>query len=195
VIDRSRNASPKGVTERDSGRDGRPTVSLIVALDRNRLIGAGGRLPWHLPADLKRFRGLTLGHHVIMGRKTWESLGRALPGRTNVVLTRQSGFPAQGARVVSCLDDALRLAAADTEVFVIGGAEIYALALPRADRTYVTEIDAAFDGDTWFPPLPANEWREVSREPQHAAPGEPGFAYVTYERVAGPARAGATLTD
>lgn len=173
--------------------DERPQlVSLIVAMDRNRLIGAGGRLPWHIPVDLKRFRRLTLGHHVIMGRKTWDSIGRPLPGRTNVVVTRQAGFRAEGARVVSSLDDALRLAAGDPEAFVIGGAEIYALALPRAQRVYATEIDAAFGGDTWFPPLPGEQWRQVSREPQRAAtPGEPDFAYVTYERVAG----GAALKD
>lgn len=176
------------------GRDGQPVVSLIVAMDRNRVIGAGGRLPWHIPADLKRFRRLTLGHHVIMGRKTWESIGRPLPGRTNIVLTRQAGFRAEGACVVSSLDDALRLAAGDTEVFVIGGTEVYALALPRAQRAYVTEIDAAFGGDTWFPALPANEWREVARETQRAtATGEPDLAYITYERVASPARGGAAL--
>jgi dihydrofolate reductase len=173
------------VTEKLDRREGRaPVLSLIVAMDRNRVIGAGGRLPWHIPEDLKRFRRLTLGHHVVMGRRTWESVGRPLPGRTNIVLTRQPGFRAEGAYVVSCLDDALRLAAGDTEVFVIGGAEIYVLALPRADRAYVTEIDAAFRGDVWFPPLPANEWREVSRETLYASkPGEPDLAYVTYERI------------
>lgn len=172
------------MTEKRDGQS--PLISLIVAMDRNRVIGAGGRLPWHIPADLKRFRQLTLGHHVVMGRKTWESIGRPLPGRTNIVLTRQPGFRAEGASVVCSMDDALRLAAGDTEVFVIGGAEIYALALACADRAYVTEIDAAFGGDTWFPPLPANEWREAAREMRRAtAPGEPDIAYVTYERVAG----------
>jgi dihydrofolate reductase len=171
------------VTERRDAQ--RAVVSLIVAMDRNRVIGAGRRLPWHIPEDLKRFRRLTLGHHVVMGRKTWESIGRPLPGRTNIVLTRQPGFRAEGAHVVSCLDDALRLAAGDMEVFVIGGAQIYALALPCADRAYVTEIDAAFSGDVWFPLLPVNEWREVSREALRASkPGELDLAYVTYERIA-----------
>ena len=170
-------------------------MSLIVAMDRNRVIGARGRLPWHIPADIKRFRRLTLGHHVVMGRKTWESIGRPLPGRTNVVLTRQPGFVAEGVHVVSRLDDALRLAAGDDEIFVIGGGELYTETLPLADRLYVTEVHGDFAGDTWFPKLAENEWREVSREMQRAgAAGEPDVTYVTYERIAGASGARSVVT-
>jgi dihydrofolate reductase len=170
------------VTEKRDGR--KPLVSLIVAMDRDRVIGAGGRLPWHIPEDLKRFRQLTLGHHVIMGRKTWQSIGRALPGRTNIVLTRQPGFRAEGVQVVSSLEDALRLAAGDAEVFVIGGGELYAQALPLADRLYITEVRGEFAGDTWFPEPPAGAWQEVSREHHaQAGAGYSGFDYVVLERA------------
>jgi dihydrofolate reductase len=175
------------VTERRD-REGdarRPLVSLIVAMDRNRVIGAGGRLPWHIPEDLKRFRRLTLGHHIVMGRKTWASIRRSLPGRTNIVVTRDRSFAAEGAIVAHSLEAALAVAAGDEEVFVIGGGELYAQALPLADRLYITEVHGEFVGDTWFPEPPAGAWHEVSRE-HHAQPGAgySGFDYVLLERVA-----------
>jgi len=163
----------------------RPVVSLIVAMDRNRVIGARGRLPWHISEDLKRFRRLTLGHHVVMGRKTWESIGHALPGRTNIVVTRDRSFAAEGVLVAHSLGAALALAAGDEQVFVIGGGELYVQALPLADRLYVTEVHGDFAGDTRFPEPPAGAWHEVSRQHNaRAGAGYSGFDYVVLERVA-----------
>lgn len=154
-----------------------PIVSLVAALARNRVIGAGNRLPWHLPEDLKRFKRLTMGAPVIMGRKTYESLGRPLPGRRNIVVTRQVGARWNGCEVARSLDDAIALAGDAREVFVIGGAELYAVALPRADRLHLTLIDADYAGDTFFPAFDPADWRETAREPGT------GFAFVTYERA------------
>jgi dihydrofolate reductase len=130
----------------------RPTLSVIAAVARHGAIGKDNALLARLPDDLKRFRRLTMGHPILMGRKTWDSLGRPLPGRRNIVITRQPGWRAEGAEAAASLDAALALAAPADEVFVIGGAEVYALALPRADRLLLTEIDAEFDADTFFPP-------------------------------------------
>jgi dihydrofolate reductase len=138
-------------------------VSLIVAMAKNRVIGANGRLPWHLSSDLKRFKALTMGHHIIMGRKTFESIGRLLPGRTTIVITRNPGWKFEGAVVADSLQRALDLASGDSEVFVIGGQEVFREALPLADRIYLTEIDRDFEGDTFFPEL-LFQWREMSRE-------------------------------
>ncbi len=153
-----------------------PLVSLVAALARNRVIGAGGRLPWSLPEDLKRFKRLTMGAPVIMGRKTHESIGRPLPGRRNIVVTRQPGASWGGCEVARSLDAALVIAGDAPEVFVIGGAALYALALPRADRLYLTLIDAAYPGDVSFPEFDPVDWVETDREPGR------GFAFVTYER-------------
>ncbi|GAP36952.1 dihydrofolate reductase [Piscinibacter sakaiensis] len=165
-------------------------------MDRHRLIGVGGRrMPWHLPEDLRHFKRTTLGRPVLMGRRTHESIGRVLPGRLNVVLSR-GGLPApaaEGLARAAGLDAALDLATrwldahpdAPREIFVIGGAELYAQALPRADRLVLTEIDAVFDGDVHFPDFRADPaWTEVARETARAAPPN-GFelAYVTYERA------------
>ena len=159
-------------------------LSLIVAYADNRVIGRDNALPWKLPGDLAHFKRSTLGHPIVMGRHTWESLGRPLPGRTNVVITRNPGYAAPGAVVVPTLDAALTACPPGPEVFVIGGAQIYALALPRADRILATEVHAHVDGDAWFPDLPAGQWRETERLAQ---PAENGFTYdfVTYERAAG----------
>ena len=140
-------------------------VSIIAAVARGGVIGRGGQLPWHLPADLRRFRKLTTGHHILMGRKTYESLGRPLPDRTNVVITRQANFQAPVISVARSLDEALELArqAGETEAFVIGGAEIFRLALPFADRLYLTQIDAEVTGDTCFPDYDRSHWRLVER--------------------------------
>jgi dihydrofolate reductase len=142
-------------------------VSLIVAMSEDRVIGRSGGLPWRLPADLKRFKQLTMGHHIVMGRKTFESLPRMLPGRTSVVITRQPDYQPQGALVAHSLDQALQLAAADDEVFVIGGAEIYQLALPHANRIYMTRVHAKVDGDTQFPDFDEDQWT-FARNERHA---------------------------
>ena len=162
-----------------------PRLSLVAAIARNRVIGIGGRLPWHLPEDLRRFKRLTMGAPVIMGRRTHESIGRPLPGRRNIVVTRQAAARWAGCTVVPSLPAALALAADAPEAFVIGGAELYAEALPHASRLYLTLIDATYDGDTWFPEFEASAWREVSREPGIAASGLP-YSFVTYERRARP---------
>lgn len=164
-------------------------VTLIAAMAENRVIGREGRIPWHLSDDLRRFKRLTTGHTIIMGRKTWDSLGRALPGRENVVVTRQRGLQAPGATVVGSLDEALRHAQArgDAEAFVIGGGEIYREALPRADRLELTLVHAAFEGDARFPEIDPAEWIEAARE-EHAAPAKDGepplrYAFVTLDRA------------
>jgi len=141
-----------------------PRLSIIVAMARNRVIGAKGAIPWHLPDELKRFRNITMGHHIIMGRKTWESIGRPLPGRASVIVTRQSGYRAPGAVVVHSLDEAIAACPGDAEIFVIGGAELYAEALPRASRIYLTEVDADVEGDTWMPEFNAGAWRETASQ-------------------------------
>jgi dihydrofolate reductase len=158
-------------------------ISLVAALARRRVIGIGNQLPWRLPEDLQRFKRLTLGAPVIMGRKTHESIGRPLPGRRNTVVTRQPQAAWQGCSVAHSLDEALALAADAPEAFVIGGAELYAQALPRADRLYLTFIDADCDGDAFFPEFDPLAWREIEREPGVSASGL-GYAFVTYVRAA-----------
>jgi dihydrofolate reductase len=130
----------------------------------NRVIGVENRLPWHLPEDLQHFKALTMGHHIVMGRKTYESIGRLLPGRTTVIVTRQPDYRVEGATVAHSLEAALESAANDDEVFVIGGAELYRAALPVADRIYLTTVDATPGGDTLMPDFDIGEWREISTE-------------------------------
>ena len=161
----------------------KPVLTLIAAVARNGVIGKDNRLPWHLPADLKHFKELTTGHAVIMGRKTWESLPakfRPLPGRGNIVVTRNGAFRAEGAIVCTSLADAIAAASGD-EAFVIGGAELYKAALPLADRLQLTEIDAEYEGDTWFPAVDKSMWRETARE-AHCDEAGPGYAFVTYQK-------------
>ena len=160
---------------------GVPRVILVAAVAANGVIGARGGLPWRLPEDLRHFKALTLGHPVIMGRRTWEGLGKALPGRENIVVTRSPGFEAPGAHVAASLDAALALCLGEREAFVIGGAEIYAAALPRADALELTEIHRDFPGDTHFPAFERADWREVERRSQ-AANGL-RFDFVRYERA------------
>lgn len=143
-------------------------VSLIVAMERNRVIGRDGDLPWHLSADLRRFKQLTMGHHIIMGRKTFASIGRLLPGRTSVVVTRQVEFVAAGAVITHSLNDAIAASSRDDEAFIIGGAEIYQQALPLVDRIYLTEIDTDLAGDARFPDFDRTEWTVVEHT-EHAA--------------------------
>ena len=139
-------------------------LAIIAAVARNGVIGAGNAMPWHLSADLKRFRALTTGHRVIMGRKTWQSLGKPLPGRENVVVSRDRRLQAPGCRVVGSLGAALANPVLPPPAFCIGGAQLYAEALPLADEIYLTRIDADFEGDTCMPPFDPRAWQEASRE-------------------------------
>ena len=159
-------------------------VALIAAVARNGVIGADNRLPWHLPDDLAHFRFLTSGHSVVMGRKTWTSIGRPLPNRQNIVVTHQAGFRLEGAAIAHSLEEALSMADRPDPVFVIGGEALYRSALPLADLLYLTEIDRDFAGDARFPPLERALWREVARD-VHAPASSAGFAYhfATYERA------------
>lgn len=159
-------------------------LSQIVAIGRNRVIGAGNALPWRLPDDLAHFKRLTLGKPVLMGRKTWESLGRPLPGRDNLVITRNPGYHAAGARVFASIDTALAACSDAPEIMLIGGAELYAQTLPICDRLYLTEVDAAPDGDAFFPALDPADWRETAAEPHPAdARHAHTFTWRTLERV------------
>lgn len=158
-------------------------LSIIVAVARNRVIGANNTLPWHLPEDLKRFRVLTTGHHIIMGRKTYESLNRLLPGRTTVIVTRNSNYRVAGALIANSLQQAIKLCGNDEEVFLIGGAELYRDGLKLANKLYITEIDAAFEGDAFFPEFDKTKWQEISREDYVSEQGLP-FRYMTYTQVA-----------
>lgn len=163
-----------------------PALVLIAALDRNRAIGRGNALPWHLPDDLKRFKALTLGKPVLMGRKTAESLGRALPKRRNLVLTRSGRVPFDGMEAVASIEAALRIAEPDGagELCVIGGGEVYALALPMATRMRLTHVETAIEGcDAFFPAFDPVAWRESARS-HHAADETHAFAFdfVDYER-------------
>ena len=178
----AQNSPAAGTT---TGTPAPPRIVLIAAVAANGVIGANNRLPWRLPEDLKRFRALTLGRAVIMGRKTWESLPRALPGRQNIVVTRQHGYAAAGADAVASFTAALECVRMPEPVFCIGGGEIYRAALPFATTLHLTEIARAFDGDAQFPPFDRNDWRETAREAH--APDQLGafaYAYVTYERDA-----------
>ncbi len=161
-------------------------ISLVAAMDRNRVIGMRGALPWHLPADLRHFKQLTLGKPLLMGRKTWESLPGILPDRAHLVLTRDLEYRADGARVVHRVEDALNEATrlAD-ELMVIGGGEIYRLFLPMADRLYLTEVDTEVKGDAWFPELVAGDWEEMARV-HHPADDENDFSvdFVRYGHAA-----------
>jgi dihydrofolate reductase len=159
-----------------------PHVYLVAAVAANGVIGADGRLPWHLPEDLRHFKSLTLGHPVIMGRRTWESLGRALPGRENIVVTRAPGYAAPGASVAASLDAALALCAGEPTAFVIGGGELYAEALAVADGLVLTEIQRDYPGDARFPDYDRSAWRETQRKPQTGADGL-RFDFVLYERA------------
>lgn len=140
------------------------SISLIVAVADNGVIGVQNGLPWRLPEDLKRFKALTMGKPIVMGRKTFDSIGKPLPGRTNIVITRQPGLSLPGCVVVASLPAAIAAAGEAEEIMIIGGAEIYRQALPAAQRLYLTQVHARIDGDAVFPPLDAQQWRELSRE-------------------------------
>jgi dihydrofolate reductase len=157
------------------------TVSLIVAVAHDNVIGINNTLPWHLPEDLKRFRALTTGHHIIMGRKTYESLNRLLPGRTTVIVTRNPDYQVEGAVIAHSLEDAIAQCQQDDEVFIIGGAELYKEALLVAHKLYITQIELEVAGDAYFPSFDIAAWERVSYEPHIAASGLP-FSYMTYVR-------------
>lgn len=157
-------------------------VSLIVAMSSNRVIGRDGDLPWHLPADLRHFKKTTMGHHLIIGRATWDEVGRPLPGRTMVVVTRNRQFSGDGVLVAHSVNDALALVRDDDEPFIGGGAEIYRQALEAGipDRLYITRVHADVEGDTFFPELSFDEWLMADRV-DHPADGKNEFPY-TFER-------------
>ena len=162
----------------------KPCLSLIVAMGKNRVIGANGKIPWRLPNELQLFKRVTMGHHIIMGRKTWESIARLLTGRTTVIVTRQKDYKVPGALIAPSLDAAIACCAGDSEIFVVGGGELYREALPRADRLYLTVVDAAPDGDTLMPAFDLTQWCESSSE-QHAPDDKHAHAYcfTVYEKT------------
>ncbi len=165
-------------------------ISLIAALSANHVIGRGNQLPWHLPEDLRYFKRMTLGKPVIMGRKTFDSIGRPLPGRLNIVVTRQASWQFPGVVPARSLEAALEVAAGSTraseqeaELMIMGGAQIYALALPLAQRLYLTEVHAQVDGDAWFPALVPEQWQATAREDHQASGDNPfDYSFVIYER-------------
>jgi dihydrofolate reductase len=158
-------------------------ISLIVAASTNNVIGVAGDLPWHLSDDLKRFKALTMGKPIVMGRKTFESIGRALPGRQNIVITTQTDFAADGCDVVLSPEAAIAVAADAEEIMIIGGGEIYRLFLPLADRIYLTRVNVDLEGDTVIPPFDESDWLETAREEYSAnESNDHDFAILTYSR-------------
>ncbi len=159
------------------------SLSIIVAMAQNRTIGVNNTLPWRCPEDLKHFKALTMGHHMIMGRKTFDSIGKPLPGRITVVVTRNTDLKIEGCIVVHSLRDAIASCAEDDEIFVVGGAELYAQALPLVDTLYITEIQQDVEGDAHFPEFDRSEWEEVSRERHSQQEPQPlEYHFVTYRR-------------
>jgi dihydrofolate reductase len=164
-------------------KGGKPRISVIAALAKNCVIGIENRLPWRLPEDLAHFKALTLGHPILMGRKTFESLGRPLPGRTNIVITRNPGYRPEGCLVADSIPGAITLCRDADEIFFIGGAELYAQAITLADRLYLTEVDIEAEGDAWFPDYERSTFTEISRESHAGEKGDTvGFDFVVYER-------------
>lgn len=156
-------------------------IALVVAMAENRVIGRGNALPWKISEDLRFFKKITMGKPIIMGRKTYQSIGRPLPGRTNIVISRDPDFSAEGVKTAPDLETAIKLAKLESpeEIMIIGGAQIYALALPMAQRIYLTEVHEKIEGDAWFPDYNAAEWRETAREDFE---GNPAFSFVTLDR-------------
>ncbi len=178
----NRRQADNRATRRDKPKlSSTPRIYLVAAVARNGVIGAQGRLPWHLPEDLKHLKKITLGHPVIMGRRTWESLGKPLPGRDNIVVTRRANFEAPGASVASSLAAAIALCIGEPVAFVIGGTELYAEALPIANGLVLTEIGRDYEGDTFFPAWDRGAWRATQRESHTSAEGVP-FDFVLYEK-------------
>jgi dihydrofolate reductase len=158
-----------------------PILNVIAAMARNRVIGINNSLPWRLPADLQHFKALTMGHHIIMGRKTYESIGKPLPGRTTVIVTRAADYRVEGCLTATSIDAAIAACGEDPAVFFVGGAELYAQVLPRTDRLYLTEIQAEYDGDAHFPEFDRSAWQETARQ-ENTSPEGLGYHFVTYTR-------------
>ena len=158
------------------------SLSVIAAIARNGVIGFENTLPWHLPEDLKRFKSLTMGHHIIMGRKTYESVGRLLPGRISVIVSQNPEYQVPGALVANSLSQAIALCRGDSESFMIGGAQLYQDALPLANKLYLTMIDEDYAGDAFFPPIDYSEWQESAKQPGISATGL-SYAFVDYIRA------------
>ncbi len=164
----------------------KPVLSAIAATAAGRVIGKDNKMPWHLPADLKHFKNLTSGHPVLMGRRTYESIGKPLPNRTNIIMTRDINYSAPDCIIVNSVETAVSMANEldMDEIFVIGGAEVYRQLLPQIQRVYLTEIHHHFDGDAFFPELHAKEWKEVSREPHQAdEKNKYDYSFVVLERI------------
>ena len=159
-------------------------ISIVVAMAANDIIGRDNQLPWHLPADLKHFKQTTMGKPMLMGRKTWESIGQPLPGRTSIVITRDRSYTAEGCKVVHSIDAAMAAAAGQEEVMIIGGADLYRQLLPRTDTIYLTRVHEAFEGDTHFPEISQREWHEVERSDHEADEKNPyDYSFIRLERV------------
>ena len=159
-----------------------PHIALLVAVARNGVIGRDNKLPWHLPAELKRFKELSLGKPVLMGRKTYESIGKPLPQRRNIVITRNAAYSAPGIEVAGSLEESIRMAGDVPEIVIIGGGEIFKESLPIATRMYYTVVQADIEGDAYFPEVDWSQWQETAREP--GPPSDPPFEFRVYERKA-----------
>ena len=159
-------------------------LSIIVAVSENNVVGKNNKLPWKLSADLKRLKSLTMGHHIIMGRKTWESLGKPLPGRINVVITSNINYKADGGVIVNSLKEALEYSSGDDEIFIFGGGGIFNEAMPLAYKIYMTRVHAIIDGDTFFPDINLKEWKETQREDFKAdEKNQYDYSFITLERI------------
>lgn len=160
-------------------------ISLLLAMDKNQLIGKDNDLPWRLPADLAYFKRVTMGHPIIMGRKTYDSIGRPLPGRENIIITRDTTYKAEGCKVIHSIDEIVKMSEeTDQELFVIGGAEIFKEILPHSDRLYITEIEEEFEGDTYFPVFNKIEWKVISKEKGIKDEKNPyEYTFLVYEKI------------
>lgn len=173
------------MSQNQQNRASEPLIAMIAAVADNGVIGANNALPWHLPEDLKHFKRMTTGKCILMGRKTYESIGKALPGRTNIVLTRDPDWHAQDVKTVSSLEAAIALCHDQQELVIIGGAKVYQQCLEMAGTLYLTQIHKAFEGDTWFPALRAGDWQEVSRDFHPRTESRAfGYSFVQLNRVA-----------
>jgi dihydrofolate reductase len=161
-----------------------PIISIIVAVAENNVIGRDNQLIWHISEDLKRFKELTMGHHIIMGRKTWESIGRPLPGRKSIIVSRNANFKAEGAAVAGSLLEAIDYAKNDTEVFIIGGGEIYRGALPLAHKLYLTKVHRRFEGDVFFPEIDTMKWKvELEKKGKPTEIDGLEYTFINYVRI------------
>jgi dihydrofolate reductase len=158
------------------------SLSIIVAVSKNGVIGVNNTLPWHLPEDLKRFKALTMGHHIVMGRKTFESLGRLLPGRTSVIVSRNRHYQVEGAIVVASLEEAMNCCKDDDEAFLIGGAQMYQVGISLADKLYITEVDVDVDGDAYMPEIDYSQW-ELQEKVEHISSNGLKYCYLIYSSI------------